>query len=335
VGDPYGSGVGTSPGGIKITGRLSAAERTAVDALVGAAAAEDGVRALDERATLLLGVPDATRHLLALGGDGTGNGDVVGYAHLDLPAVTAGGPADDDPAQAATADLVVRPDRRGRGIGRALADALVAEAGSVPVQVWAHGPHPGAARLAAATGFTADRALAWMRRPLHGPDARPLPDVTPPAGITIRTFEPGRDEQAWLAVNAAAFAAHPEQGRWTRADLDARIAADWFDPAGFFVAERDGELVGFHWTKVHTGRVRGGEPGPAGEIYVLGVAPHAQGGGLAKALAVAGLAYLRDRGLPTVMLYVEDGNRAAVGLYEKLGFARAATDVMYHHEPVG
>ncbi|SFH17268.1 mycothiol synthase [Actinopolymorpha cephalotaxi] len=337
MGDPYGSGVGNSPGEIKITGRLSAAERATVDALVEAAAAEDGVRALDERATLLLGVPDATRHLLARsGGDA---GDIVGYAHLDLPAVTTEDPtgetADGAPAQAATADLVVHPGHRGRGVGRALADALVAEAGPVPVQVWAHGPHPGAARLAAATGFTADRALAWMRRPLHGPGARPLPDIAPPAGVTIRAFEPGRDEQAWLAVNAAAFAAHPEQGRWTRADLDARTGAAWFDPAGFFVAERDGELVGFHWTKVHTGRIRGGEPGPAGEIYVLGVAPHAQGGGLAKALAVAGLAYLRDRGLATVMLYVEADNRAAVGLYERLGFTRAATDVMYHHEPAG
>lgn len=346
MGDPYGSGVGNSPGEIEITGRLTAAERTEVDALIEAAAAEDGVRALDERATLLLGMPDATRHLLARAGKASAEGDesgevgeVVGYAHLDLPAVITdeppNAPAAGSPAEAATADLVVRPDHRGRGIGQALADALIAEAGRVPVQVWAHGPHPGAARLAAATGFTADRALAWMRRPLNGPNARPLPDIAPPAGVTIRTFAPGNDEQAWLAVNAAAFAAHPEQGRWTRADLDARIGAEWFDPAGFFVAERDGELVGFHWTKVHTGQVRGDEPGPAGEIYVLGVAPHAQGGGLAKALAVAGLAYLRDRGLPTVMLYVEAGNRAAVGLYERLGFTRAATDVMYHHEPAG
>ena len=52
----------------------------------------------------------------------------------------------------------------------------------------------------------------------------------------------------------------------TRADLDERMAEPWFDPAGFFLAERDGELLGFHWTKVH--------PDPAlGEVYVVGHRP--------------------------------------------------------------
>ena len=211
---------------------------------------------------------------------------------------------------------------------------MLAEAAGRPVQVWAHGPHPAAARLAAATGFGPVRTLAWMRRPLAGADAPPLPDVATPDGITVRTFRPGQDDAAWLAVNAEAFAAHPEQGRWTRADLDARIAAAWFDPEGFFVAERTGApgaLVGFHWTKVHEGQARGGESGPVGEIYVLGVAPSAQGTGLAKALAVAGLRHLRDRGLATVMLYVEADNTPAVRLYERLGFVQAAADVMYRH----
>ena len=61
-----------------------------------------------------------------------------------------------------------------------------------------------------------------------------------PAGVTIRTFRPGQDEAAWLAVNAAAFANHPEQGAVTAADLAERMAEPWFDPDGFFVAERDG-----------------------------------------------------------------------------------------------
>ena len=311
------------PGSVQITTHLSDSERADVEALVEAAAEVDGVRALDERATLLLTTPEATSHLLVSDTAGT----VVGYAHLDPPEEGAG----PDGAPAASADLVVHPAHRGQGIGRALLDRVLAETGPVAVHLWAHGPHPAAARLAAATGCTAIRSLWWMHRPLTGPDAAPLPDAAPPSGVTIRTFVPGRDDERWLAVNAAAFAAHPEQGRWTRPDLDARLGAGWFDADGFFVAERAGDLVGFHWTKIHTGYVRGGEPGPMGEIYVLGVAPGAQGGGLATALAVTGLTYLRDRGLRSVMLYVEADNPAAVGLYRKLGFTRAAVDVMYGH----
>ena len=55
-------------------------------------------------------------------------------------------------------------------------------------------------------------------------------------------------------MNAAAFAHHPEQGQWTAPDLDHRMAEDWFDPAGFLVLDApDGEMAGFHWTKVHGG----------------------------------------------------------------------------------
>jgi mycothiol synthase len=320
-----------SPDVVRVTGQLAPGELAGVEHLVAAAARVDDVRALDEQATLHLAAPGSI-HLLT--GDRT---QITGYARLERPAEPDAsawpGQGQAEPPDVA-ADLVVHPGHRRRGLGRLLVDQLVAHASGHPVQMWAHGPHPGAERLAAATGFVPVRELAWLRRALASPDAPPLPDVPAPSGITIRTFRPGHDDDAWLVLNAEAFARHPEQGRWTRKDLDARVGAAWFDPAGFFVAERDdrpGRLVGFHWTKVHEGEVRGDEPGPVGEIYVLGVAPEAQGMGLAKALAVTGLRYLRDRSLRSAMLYVEADNRTAVGLYERLGFTHAATDVMYRH----
>jgi mycothiol synthase len=142
----------------------------------------------------------------------------------------------------------------------------------------------------------------------------------------VRAFEPGRDEDGWVAVNAAAFAGHPEQGRMTRADLEQRMEEAWFDPAGFFVAEpsgpsdEPGNLLGFHWTKVHED-----EPG-VGEVYVVGVSPRAQGSGLGRLLTLTGLHHLADRGLDEVLLYVESDNAPARKVYERLGFTHAPSD---------
>ena len=116
--------------------------------------------------------------------------------------------------------------------------------------------------------------------------------------MRLRTFVPGQDEEAFLAVNARAFAWHPEQGRLDLAGLRGEMAQDWFDPAGFFLAVTTGttapeQVLGFHWTKVHPTDPNPGLPnpgqsdpvqpdpgrdeaaGPIGEIYVLGVDPEA------------------------------------------------------------
>jgi mycothiol synthase len=277
--------------------RLSPAEAADVLTLAAAADEADGVRPLSEDG--LLGLRGGGRtHLLSYA-DGT----LAGYAYLD----------------GTSGELVVHPEHRLHGHGT----ALLAAAGPGALQFWAHGDEPAARAFAGKAGFTRSRVLWQMRRSLAG-----LPEVPLPEGVDVRTFVPGKDDEAWLGVNSRAFAHHPEQGRWTADDLRLRFAEPWFDAAGFLLAvdPADGRLLGFHWTKVHP--AEGGEPA-IGEIYVLGVDPGGHRRGLGAALSVAGLRHLAGLGLADALLYVDESNTAAVALYRRLGFEVFSTDVMY------
>ena len=74
-------------------------------------------------------------------------------------------------------------------------------------------------------------------------------------------------------------------------------------------------MLGFHWTKQHDAR--------HGEVYVVGVAPAAQGRGLGRLLTLAGLHHLAGLGVDEVLLYVESDNAPAVAVYSRLGFEHA------------
>jgi mycothiol synthase len=297
---------------VRVSGPLQPANAAEVLELVQEAADVDGVCPLSEHAVLSVryGLDQRARHVRLWE-----SGRLAGYGLLD-----PGDPA--DPTEAPAAELVIRPSARHRGLGLALVRRLIAEARGRQLRLWAHGDLPAATALAAAAGFHRSRALWQMRRPL----APPLAEPQLPAGVAVRRFRVGQDEDAWIAVNQRAFARHPEQGSWRRADLELREREPWFDPDGFFLAERDSELVGFHWTKVHRGQAGSAA---IGEVYVVGIDPAEQGTGLGRALTLIGLQYLRDRGLPEVMLYADDTNVAAIRLYESLGFAHSATDVMF------
>ncbi|MER7673711.1 mycothiol synthase [Kitasatospora sp. NPDC096128] len=283
------------------------------------AQAVDGRAAVSEQGRLRLRNAETPRpgvtHILR-----NESGTVVGYGQLEVPETAAANPA---------AELVVDPAARGRGLARPLVDAVLEQAhaaGRDAVDFWVHGGHPAARHLAGAYGAELVRELRQMRR--TGPQTEA---VAVPEGIELRTFRPGEDDAEWLRLNALAFAHHPEQGSWTEQDLAERIAEPWFDPAGFFLATRDGKVVGFHWTKVHPAAAT--EP-ELGEVYVVGVDPAEQGSGLGRALTAAGLRHLTgsasgERGLETVLLYVDADNPAAVRVYERLGFTVHEVDLMY------
>lgn len=235
-----------------------------------------------------------------------------------------------------TAELAIDPASRAHGYGRRLVSAVLEASANraAPNRTaagaerepwfWAHGDHPGAARLAELYGMRRARELVQMRRRESGTDALPDPELPP--GVHVRTFRPGADDDEWLRVNNAAFSWHPEQGGQTEADLQIAFKQPDFDPDGFFVAVPDDDpdrILGFHWTKVHPGE------GRLGEVFVLGVDPDAHSRGLGRALTVIGLRYLLGVGVGEIELYTEGDNEKALGLYRSLGFQVHATDVSY------
>jgi mycothiol synthase len=282
---------------------LSDDDQRLVRDVIDAAAAHDGVAPVGDQVLREL-AHDRTRHLVA-----EDDGTILGYLNL----VAAEGDS------TAMAEVVVHPTARRRRIGAALIRTGLTEGGH-GARVWAHGDLEPAKATAAALGLASARELLQMRRSLSG-----LPEETPADGVRVTTYPGPEADDDLLRVNNAAFAWHPEQGGWTEAELSERRAESWFDAAGLFLAtdEESGELLGFHWTKVHDTSL--------GEVYVVAVAPSAQGRGVGALLTLAGLHHLAERLGPeaTVMLYVEANNSAAVKTYRRLGFEVFSRDVAY------
>ena len=231
---------------------------------------------------------------------------IAGYAHLSRHGPRWG------------LETVVRPGRadlREHLITRAL--DVVRDEGGGHVHYWVFRPDEKDDEIAAKIGFRKGRDLLHVCVPLPVEHRVELPE-----GIHVRPFAVGADEQAWLDVNNKAFAGHPEQGDWDLDTLQRRMREPWFDADDFLLADENGTVVGFNWTKLHQHR---GE----GEIYVIGVDPDRKASGLGKALLIAGLEHMARKGMRTCCLYVEESNASALAMYEKFGFKEDHRDRAY------
>ncbi|HVC14588.1 MAG TPA: mycothiol synthase [Acidimicrobiales bacterium] len=301
---------------VDVTSSLEPAVRDQIRVLLHASEQADGYPALSDEALLAFGegAPAGTVSLLARVADRVADRDDGALAGFGLLGDRDG---------AWNLETVVRPQLRDDAVDvlGALLDTALAEIaarGGGRVRAWLRTEAARDAEELRARGLRPERELLQLRAPLP-PEA--VHDASAPP-VPVRPFHPGRDEEAWLAVNARAFAGHPEQGSWTREDLERREREPWFDQGGFLLHEVGGRLAAFCWTKVHRSPV-------LGEIYVIGVDPDFQGRGLGRALTRAGLGHLATRAVPTAMLYVEATNTPAQVLYRSLGFTEHHREVQF------
>ena len=297
---------------IEVTGQVDGRVSHELASLVDAATRADGHEPLGEHKFLRL-EHGADRGAALLARD---EGRLVGYGHA-LRYEDAG-------VARVSLEIVVHPDARRRGVGRALLDEGVAHARTQRasrIDVWAYNDSAATERMASTLGFSAGRRLLHLHRHV-GAGVAPVPA---PPDVRVRPFRAGIDDGAWLALNSRIFADHPENGTWTREDLRARIAQPWFDADDFLLLEdRDG-LAAFCWLKVD----QRGDDGRVGEIYVIGVAPDRQGRGLARYLLAKALERLESRDARVAAIYVDASNLRALRLYQMYGFHHHHVDVCY------
>ncbi len=279
------------------------------------------------------GTPPIAEHILLhlrYGGDKADShlivekdNQVIGYAHLDQTDLVAG----------PSVELVVDPSYRGAGVGKALLSEAIKICGKT-LRLWVHGEQEAAHSLAASFNFEKIRTVMQMSKSLT--DIQPLPIID--KEIIIRSFLPGIDSDAWLELNNKVFRDHPEQGGWRLSDLNHRLSEEWFDEKGFFIVEKNMQVIASTWTKVHGehSHDHGSEQSHAhpaiGEIYITAVDPAYAGLGIGKALTITALNYLKYQGLTDAMLYVDFDNKAALNLYNSLGFKLSSKDILYRYK---
>jgi mycothiol synthase len=320
------------PAGLTST-PITAADLPAVAALLAAAESVDGTGEhpsaddlAEEWVNDLVDLPQDS--LLVRAGE-----EVVGFGTVIAP------PTFRD-ALSVYLDGRVHPDRRGRGVGRALL-AWQLERGArvhaerhpeAPARLTASLPTtmPDAEALVRRAGLTATRWFHTMHRPLTD-----LPTPREVGGVELVAFDPARDDEVRRAHNAA-FTEHYGSSERDEASWQTMFTGSAsFRPDLSVLALADGAVVAYALAYVWESdtAATGRREAHYGQI---GVVPEHRGRGLSKAVIAAALhrAAARDCQLAGLDVDSENGS-GALGLYEGLGFATVRTRTSWVRELPG
>jgi GNAT superfamily N-acetyltransferase len=141
--------------------------------------------------------------------------------------------------------------------------------------------------------------------------------------MTVRRLR-GDEAALFKMLRLRALADAPDAFARTYAEISAKPEAYWQEMTlsvtepgrhAMFVAESDGMPIGMafglldrdHSTRAHLGG--------------MWVEPEARQRGCGRALSDAVIAWAQERGFAAIALWVTEGNKAAITLYERLGFA--------------
>ncbi|MDP9269632.1 MAG: GNAT family N-acetyltransferase [Chloroflexota bacterium] len=213
--------------------------------------------------------------------------------------------------------LTVRPGQRGQGIGTALARALEGRARehvpeapsgvSVGMRAWIKGGSQPARRWAEGLGFNVQREVLRMRIEM----TEPPPAAEWPAGITVRSFVPGRDERATFEALEEAFSDHWGHIPNVFEDWVTRTQAESFEPDLALLATEGDEIIATSFGSVEL---------DGGWVSALGTRRAWRRHGVARAILLETFRRFWDQGVSRVALGVDSQSlTGATRLYERAG----------------
>ncbi len=243
-------------------------------------------------------------------------GELLGFAPLYPNLVAAG-------THTLWVDILVDPGLPERQAVReallerlcARSRAVVAEAAALPAQLIFQYFLEERERIAYVQqrGFTHTASVFRMGRDL----AQPVPPAAVLPGISIRPWrmESQAEQEAYVAARNRCFPEAPVTlGDW-QYFLSSPLWAAGTCLAAFAGQQLVGSLAAY-WDDVEN-RQSHQALGFTEYIFVL---PEWRGRGIARALILGGLDYLRRSGLQQAVLEVKASNQAALGLYQALGY---------------
>jgi len=290
------------PGNEEIEIRV-ANERDAADAVRLAAAAnptlvQTPAAWLHRRRT----TPERAHELVLVAESG---GDVVGYAHAGLNYQAAG-------STTAYVYLTVEADRRGRGIGGTLYDALVEHARAIDATALQAMLFESEAGLRFATA----RAFAQARTAFEAAlDPRTL-ELQPRPDVVLAPFT-DLDRRDIHGVDEAGTRDEPTTEQVEEFPYDEWLDTTWkhpdFSPAGSFAALVDGKPVSLSMLYVAPELRR------ASNGFTTTLREH-RGRGLALACKIASLRWAAATGIERVLTANDDTNAPMLAINRRLGY---------------
>ncbi|MFC1944779.1 GNAT family N-acetyltransferase [Chloroflexota bacterium] len=221
-------------------------------------------------------------------------------------------------------DSLIHPQHRRKGLAIELSYYAMCRARELGARV-AHvdiaQANVAAKNLLSKLGFRFVRRFLELQSQLskvHLPDVEQIP-------LTCCHLRPGEEEKLTQIQNHS-FAETWGYNPNTIEEIIYRVNLSDCCPKDVILASEQGEPIGYCWTTMNlkediaTGK---------GRIYMLGVDPDYRGRGIGKLLLLAGLSYLKSKGVAVAELTVDSQNRAACALYKSVGFEVSSSTLWY------